>query len=67
MSYLHDADDTDETLQLRQAIIDIFATMEHDKFGRWMIPTMQGYAMPDLGEALDRALKLAIRAVDGQR
>ncbi len=59
--YIHDSDDNDEVLELKQAIIDIFTQIEHDKTGRWIIPTFGGYAMPELSTALDNALRVAIR------
>ena len=63
MSYIHDADDTDEALELRQAIIDLFSYIEHDR-DLWLLPTIGGgmiYASRSLGEALDRAILLVIR------
>lgn len=61
MSYTHDSDETDEVLELRQAIIDLFLYIQHDKTGRWVIQTFQGYVMPELSAALDEALRLAIK------
>jgi len=58
-----ETDRDDELRELKQAIIDIFSQIEHDSSGRWIIPTLHGYALPKLNAALDNA----IRAVIGNR
>lgn len=63
--YMHDQDDADEILELKQAIVDLFLEIKHDSNGRWIIPTFGGYVMPELSKALDNALKVAIRQRNG--
>jgi len=60
MPFVTDSDSEDEVLELKQAIIDIFSQIEHDSAGRWIIPTLQGYALPELNKALDNAIRVVV-------